>query len=567
MLLIYVDNLNVFGNLAKQLEYDLNGHIVNKINEEDNVNLYIIFGMHRFTESDIVPKNYIVFQLEQTTWKNNYFNNRYITYLKNALEVWDYSLVNYRNLSKLGIFPTYIKLGKLNIFNLETTNLETTNLETTNLETTNLETTNLETTNLETTNLETTKLDKEIDIFVYGILNKRRLDIINNLKNKYSNLKIIAREGIYGQELLDIINKSRYVLNIHYNDISESILEAERLSYLISINVNVISERSCDPLLDKLYEPYVKYVNISNMEELDIEKPVPKFFKTEWPSLDKYKSIININGSYEIDNQFKLNEANTIVKNGNLVLKLPPYEDKDLPPVSIVTITYNRKKIFPNAIRNFQMINYPSDKLEWIIVDDSDDNTSLSSILPEDKRIKYYKLKTDGRLFIGTKRNFGVEHCNYNYIVFMDDDDYYYPFSIYARIATLLTYREYSLVGVAKVDIYDAKNKFSARVGKGTYISEASMGFRKSFFNERKFKEESTPEGEGYYFCKDRYDKIITIPSCFNLIAITHNSNYTLNARSYEKFKDVGKKDNILSSIDDDSRNFINNLFKLMFLT
>jgi glycosyltransferase involved in cell wall biosynthesis len=207
------------------------------------------------------------------------------------------------------------------------------------------------------------------------------------------------------------------------------------------------------------------------------------------------------------------------------------------------------------------MINYPSDKLEWIIVDDSDNNESLSSILPNDNRIKYYKLKTDGRLFIGKKRNFGVEHASYNYIVFMDDDDYYYPFSVYARIATLLTYREYSLVGVAKLDIYDAKNNFSARVSKGTYISEASMGFKKSFFTERKFKEELTPEGEGYYFCKDRYDKIITIPSCFNLIAITHNSNYTLDARSYDKFKDVKKKDNILMSIDDDSRKYLIKLF------
>jgi hypothetical protein len=547
MLLIYVDNLNVFGNLAKQLKNDLDAHIVNKINEEDTVsneNLYIIFGMHRFTESDLVPKNYIVFQLEQTTWKNNYFNDRYIKYLKNALEVWDYSLVNYRNLSKLGIFPTYIKLGKLNMLDNTSSLDNISNLD------------------------NTSSLEKDIDIFIYGVLNKRRLNIVNNLKNKYPKLKIIAREGIYGEDLLAMINKSHCILNIHYNDISESILEAERLSYLLSINanINIITEKSCDPLLDKLYESYVTYIDTEISENEislpEISKSKLEFFKTEWPSLDKYKDLINSNSLYINSSQIKLNEANTIVKNGNLILRLPPYEDKDLPPVSIVTITYNRKKIFANAIRNFQIINYPSDKLEWIIVDDSDDNNSLSSILPEDSRIKYYKLKTDGRLFIGKKRNFGIEHSSHNYIVFMDDDDYYYPFSVYARIATLLTYREYSLVGVAKVDIYDAKNKFSARVGKGTYISEASMGFRRSFFNERKFKEENTPEGEGYYFCKDRYDKIITIPSCFNLIAITHNSNYTLNARSYEKFKDVGMKDNILSSIDDDSRKFINNLFK-----
>jgi len=234
--------------------------------------------------------------------------------------------------------------------------------------------------------------------------------------------------------------------------------------------------------------------------------------------------------------------------------------DHELPFVSIITVTYNRKQMFPMAVRNWELFNYPRDKMEWIIIDDSDDGSKLSNILPISNQIKYYRLQTTGRLSIGQKRNFGVEHATHDYIVFMDDDDYYYPLSIYARIAILLKYPKYDLVGVTDLDIYDMVNDFSARV-KGSFISEASMAFKKSFWMERKFPEIFNTLGEGYPFTKDRRDRIIKMPSCFNLIAITHWSNYTQNGRSYDKFKNVSKKDNILTILDVPTKMFIFELF------
>ena len=59
----------------------------------------------------------------------------------------------------------------------------------------------------------------------------------------------------------------------------------------------------------------------------------------------------------------------------------------------------------------------------------------------------------------------------------MDDDDYYYPLSIYARIALLLKYPNYDLVGVTDLDIYDVVNNFSAHV-KGALISEGFYGIQ-----------------------------------------------------------------------------------------
>ena len=67
--------------------------------------------------------------------------------------------------------------------------------------------------------------------------------------------------------------------------------------------------------------------------------------------------------------------------NGNYVLKLPQIAPEDLPSVSIITPTYNRRKLFYMAIRNFENFNYPPEKLEWIIIDDTPEDEEHDRIL------------------------------------------------------------------------------------------------------------------------------------------------------------------------------------------
>ena len=69
------------------------------------------------------------------------------------------------------------------------------------------------------------------------------------------------------------------------------------------------------------------------------------FFDKVW---EKHKSIVSLKPTIEI------------------------YEE-ELPRVSIITPTYNKRKFFKLAIRNFQKADYPKDKIEWIIVDDGEE--------------------------------------------------------------------------------------------------------------------------------------------------------------------------------------------------
>ena len=557
MLYIYFDNIT-FNELAKELQaclihYGINVEITSHIDENNFMDIYIIFGMNDFS-SQTVPHNYIVFQLEQTTGQDEskWFSQTYINHMKNALEIWDYSLINYQNLRKVGIEKVkYVPLQYMrSIDNIQ-------------------------------------HQEKDIDILFYGSVNERRQKILDQLTT--SGLKTVVKTHVWNEERDNLIARSKIVVNIHYYN--NSILETTRLSYLLSNSCLVVSEKSQDPVLDKWHTPYLKFVCydqlvetcqqcIDHYQEIQPQittslleyKKHPFYDQIPFDVFKKFQCFtvnINTNPEKEMNSQPKppiidshdLFEAEQeITPQQELILKLPKLGNDELPNVSVVTVTYNRKNIFPMAVRNWELFEYPRNKLEWVIVDDSDDGSKLSGLLPKTTNIKYYRLKTTGRLSIGQKRNFGVKNATNDYIVFMDDDDYYYPCSVYARIALLLKYPKYDLVGVTDLDIYDVVNNFSAKV-RGSLISEASMAFKKSFWEEQNFPDKFNTLGEGYPFTKDRRNRIIKMPSCFNIIALTHWSNYTQHGRSYDKFKNVAKKDNILSVLDLQTKLFIFELF------
>lgn len=73
-------------------------------------------------------------------------------------------------------------------------------------------------------------------------------------------------------------------------------------------------------------------------------------------------------------------------------------EDADLPMVSIITPTRNRNHFMKLAVYNFYSQNYPKDKLEWVIIDESSE--PVKDLLPADDRIKYYYVNEEERKFV-----------------------------------------------------------------------------------------------------------------------------------------------------------------------
>ena len=78
-------------------------------------------------------------------------------------------------------------------------------------------------------------------------------------------------------------------------------------------------------------------------------------------------------------NKFKQTFENIFQKINDISMpKILNFPIKNLPNISVVTITYNRRKLFKLAILNFLQTVYPRDKLEWIIVDDGTDKINMA---------------------------------------------------------------------------------------------------------------------------------------------------------------------------------------------
>jgi len=104
----------------------------------------------------------------------------------------------------------------------------------------------------------------------------------------------------------------------------------------------------------------------------------------------------------------------------------------ELPQLSILTPTWNRKKFLPLMIANVTEFTYDKNKLEWFIMDDHPTNPLLNSEIEINElkeKIKPIKLKyvydPKKHLTIGEKRNRLMKECTHKNFSFMDDDDVY----------------------------------------------------------------------------------------------------------------------------------------------
>lgn len=175
-----------------------------------------------------------------------------------------------------------------------------------------------------------------------------------------------------------------------------------------------------------------------------------------------------------------------------------PKED-DLPDVSIVTITKDRRIFMPLAKYSYMIQSYPEDKLEWVIVDDGED--SIEDTLIGVPNVRYVRCSN---MTIGEKRNLGVESAMYDTIVMMDDDDVYPNNSVLHRVAMLMKEPAKECVFCTTIPCYDI-SKYSSFMNvppmtlrMSERVSEATLGFTKKFWEDKKFESIHVSEGNAF---------------------------------------------------------------------
>jgi hypothetical protein len=216
---------------------------------------------------------------------------------------------------------------------------------------------------------------------------------------------------------------------------------------------------------------------------------------------------------------------------------LPPVLAFDsCPHISIVTLTRNRRKFIDLAFHNILMCDYPKDKIEWVIVDDSDipeesvsDKINQFANRAPVARVVYVPLNQT--YTIGGKRNIGVERATNSIILFMDDDDHYPETSFRRRVAWLTKHPWNPKCCVCTtIACYDLLRGVSAvntppwNLPLRQRISEATLTFYKSWWEQQKFPlKTDVAEGEG--FLLGREYEVLEMPPQQIIVAFSHRKN------------------------------------------
>ena len=216
---------------------------------------------------------------------------------------------------------------------------------------------------------------------------------------------------------------------------------------------------------------------------------------------------------------------------------LPPIlNPADCPPISIVTLLYNRRKFFDLACHNIMITDYPKDKIEWIIVEDSDDpmedasdRVAAVAAVADPVKIVYIPLKK--KQTVGAKRNAGIERASSHIIVMMDDDDHYPETSIRRRVAWLTLHPwQPAAVAATTIACYDLVHGVSAvnsppfTLPLSQRVSEATLAFHRSLWDTRKFPAD-VQVGEGEGFLAGREADVLEIPPQQAIVAFSHGKN------------------------------------------
>ena len=327
-------------------------------------------------------------------------------------------------------------------------------------------------------------------------------------------------------------SKRRLDVSIIYNKSNNSLDSyINVLSKILSVNAIV---KTCDPL----EVPYSSDINIHLEVPIYVYVPWapynvfiknPESYVKAWdPYLTHFDAIIS-------------NESNLLSVLDNLAPKkkitLPPIlERKDCPEISVVTLLYNRRRFFELARHNMLLTDYPKDKIQWIIVDDSDKveeqaSDKIIQTIEQFTGMDIHYVPLEKRTPISQKRNIGVSHCSNDIILFMDDDDHYPQTSFRRRVAWLTKHTmKAKAVCCTTIACYDLLKGVSAvncppfDIPLGQRISEATLTFYKSWFMEKQF-DNDIQVGEGESLVYGRESEVLEIPPQQIIVAFSHNTN------------------------------------------
>ena len=175
-------------------------------------------------------------------------------------------------------------------------------------------------------------------------------------------------------------------------------------------------------------------------------------------------------------------------------------KEEDLPPISVITLTRDRRAFFPLAKYCMVAQTYPEDKIEWVIVDDGKDQ--IKNLVTDLPNVTYILL--DEPLTIGAKRNLAISKAKHDILVMLDDDDVYPNNSLISRVAHMLAEPKKECLFSTVIPCYEIhETKSFMNVPPMTLpmsqrVSEATLCFTRKFWETRGFPDQQIAEADAF---------------------------------------------------------------------
>jgi glycosyltransferase involved in cell wall biosynthesis len=195
---------------------------------------------------------------------------------------------------------------------------------------------------------------------------------------------------------------------------------------------------------------------------------------------------------------------------------------RELPLVTCIMPTADRRFLVPQAIRYFLGQNYSNREL--IVVDDGED--SVGDLIPPDSRIRYVRLPQ--RHTIGAKRNIACELANGEIIAHWDDDDWIAPRRLTYQVDALRRGAGNRVCGLSTILYYDPANKrawlYVYPENQRRWLAGNTLCYHKSIWQQHKFP--AIDQGEDTRFVWSLPESsILPLPDHTFYVATVHRRN------------------------------------------
>lgn len=197
-----------------------------------------------------------------------------------------------------------------------------------------------------------------------------------------------------------------------------------------------------------------------------------------------------------------------------------------IPFVSVCTPTFNRRPFIPMIVKCFLQQDYPLDRVEWIIIDDGTDK--IGDLLESVPQVKYFPFEE--KMTLGKKRNLMHEKSKGEYIVYMDDDDYYPPNRISHAVETLQKNPHALCAGSSEMYIYFKHIQKMYQFGPygPNHSTAATFAFRRELLNRTRY-DDNACIAEEKKFLRDYTIPFVQLDPMRSILVFSHIHN------SYDK--------------------------------